>query len=166
MRRRTKWTKILVVVALAGVAFYLGSRWLTSTDDDDDQALVFDRTWMTEVPERETDFLHGLVVLRAHPYGAFYKASSWRMEQEVFEYRTSDQTFDIRFPQSGRQAKLSTSVRRCDDHPPFDLCLTLDQNPWGGPTSFYGFLDDEEEEAMQGRHGRARTALLRLLEGR
>ncbi len=31
----------------------------------------------------------------------------------------------------------------CDDLPPFDLCLTMSKNPWGGPKKYYSTNDPD-----------------------
>ncbi len=43
-----------------------------------------------------------------------------------------------------RQAKgLRAEVTECDDLPPFDLCLTMNKKPWGGPKKYYSTSDPE-----------------------
>lgn len=142
MRRRRLWIIVVVLIVIV-LAVVLGVRRLL-TGADEDAALFFDRTWMTEIPEDRTEFVHGLVALEEHGIGAFFKASSYRLEEEIFEHEPDGRGLKIRFPQTGRRARFTYQVRRCDDHPPFDLCLTLSRNPWGGPRQLFGYLDEDE----------------------
>jgi hypothetical protein len=62
---------------------------------------------------------------------------------------------DLTFPQSNREAKFTFAVRECTDRKPFDLCLSLSSNPWGGPTEYFGFSRPEDEQHELGALSRA-----------
>jgi hypothetical protein len=145
---RRLWTTALVIVAFVGVG-YCGLTYFVLGPLDDEPDLVFDRTWLTPIPEGEREFFHVMVVVRAQELGAFYKASAFRAEQELFEFEHEPNILKLRFPQTGRRAKIRYSVKTCDVLPPFELCLDLNRNPWGGPKRYYAFRDDEDA----GRHG-------------
>ena len=85
--------------------------------------------------------MEGLVLADA-PYGVFQRGSSYRINLEVFEFLRDANELQVRFPQTGKKATLRYRTTRCSDHPPFDLCLEIDQNPWQGPRRYYGFRDE------------------------
>ena len=68
---------------------------------------------------------------------------------EIFEYRREGPKADVRFPQDGRESHLEYTITACDELRPFDLCLDLADNPWGGPKRYYGLRDQESSDAMQ-----------------
>lgn len=163
-RRRIWWAAGVGAALLLGLGA-LGSTCTRCDPGGGDPELIFDRTWMTPAPERETDYVHAFIVVRSQPLGAFYRGSYWRMEQEIFEYERDEgrSAFRLRFPQDGRRAAVRYTVRECDDMPPFELCLDINSNPWGGPTRYYAFRDDDDEDEAARRHpGLARV--LRLVE--
>ena len=143
--RKRRWVIALVAVALLG-AFFYGAGALFFGSSDDDPELIFDRTWLTPVPEGDREFLHAMIVIRAYDMGLFYKASRYRVEEELFELDHDARTLKMRFPQTGRRATVRYTVSACDDMPPFELCLDLNRNPWGGPRRYYAFRDDEDAE--------------------
>ncbi len=63
---------------------------------------------------------------------------------------TAPRTVKLTFPQTDRSATFTFSVRECEERKPFNLCLTLSSNPWGGPTAYYGFSRPEDERAALG----------------
>lgn len=150
--KKTTWRRRLitaiVAISLLGVG-YLGLKYFVYGTVDDEPDLVFDRTWLTPIPEDERDFFHVMIVARAQKLGVFYKSSQFRLEEELFEFDHDAKTLKIRFPQSGKRATVRYAVKACDALPPFELCLDLNRNPWGGPKRYYAFRDDDDTE----RHG-------------
>lgn len=165
---RSRWRRWVALGLGAALLLGLGALGSTCRRCDPgggDPELIFGRAWMTPAPERETDWMHGFVVLREQRLGAFYRASYWRVEQELFEFDRDDgeRVLRLRFPQDDRRATVRYDVRECDDMPPFELCLELDNNPWGGPRRYYAYRDgDDEDEAARRHPGLARV--LRLVD--
>jgi hypothetical protein len=170
MKRRKSWWALGLGAALLLGLGALGPTCTRCDPGGDDPDLVFDRTWMTPAPERETDYFHAFVVLRSQPIGAFYRASYFRLEQEIFEHQRDPGEGRLRmtFPQDGRRATVRYTVRACDELPPFELCIDLDRNPWGGPRRYYAYRDDDGEDEAAARHpGLARVlSLVSSLRGR
>ncbi len=99
-------------------------------------------------------------VIDQQPFGAFQRASSWDYHFELFEYDQDGAKLKVTFPQTNKKAAFSYTIKGCDV-PPFDLCLTLTENPWGGPTKYYGFKDsDSESRTFPGARERARVRIL------
>lgn len=148
MKKPRRWLLVPLVVVPA----YVALRWLGGDSaQDEPPAAVFDRVWMENIPEEPTDYLHGFYVLDAQPAGVFHRSSAFDFHIELFQYSRKGNTFDLRFPQTDKKAKVTFAVKTCDDLPPFDMCLTLSSNPWGGPTKYYGFGDaDAEAKALPG----------------
>ena len=98
--------------------------------------------------------MQGAVFVSDANFGVFQRASSYDLRLEFFDMTRDSTTIKLTFPQSNRSATLSFAVRECDDHKPFDLCLTLSSNPWGGPIFYYGFSRPEDERQALGALGR------------
>jgi hypothetical protein len=121
--------------------------------DGGDPSLLTDRVWLEKMPTAPTQHIHVMLALDEAPLGVFQKGSAYQATLEVFEYRVEDGRIELRFPQSDKKATVRYRARACSDQPPFDLCLELSKNPWGGPTRYYGFADDEAAAAALGELG-------------
>ena len=117
-------------------------------DGGEDAHLLLDRVWIDSKPEKYTDYAHVMFVLGPAPIGIFQKSSAYRSTAELYEYRRNGNRLTVHFPQTGVKRQVSYRVHRCEDLSPFDLCLDLNENPWGGPRRYYGLSDPEEERAL------------------
>lgn len=145
-RKSGKWWVVVFIVALAA-----GWWWYWSREGGprkmvaDDPSLIRDRTWVDSKPVKYTDYVHGFIAMSYVPIGFFAKASAYDLRAERFDFNGKGGTLRIVFPQSGKSAELSYTVSACNELPPFDLCLDLAENPWGGPRRYYGLRNPEDE---------------------
>jgi len=161
MKKTPRW----LLYPLLAVIAYLGLRSLrsdTAAQGDEPPDALFNRVWMEKLPDSTQEYVQGVFVLDQQPFGAFQRASSWDYHFELFEYDQDGAKLKVTFPQTNKKAAFSYTIKGCEV-PPFDLCLTLTENPWGGPTKYYGFKDsDSESKAFPGARDRAKA---RILEG-
>lgn len=149
--------KVAIGLAAAAVAVWFargGEEEVEGFDDErgKDPSLLVDRVWLDSRPEKYTDFVHAMLALDGAPIGLFQKASSYQSTTELFEFKRRDAVLSVHFPQDGRKRQTKFRIRECSDLPPFDLCLDLASNPWGGPRRYYGLLDQDREEELLGEH--------------
>jgi hypothetical protein len=124
-----------------------------------DPALVDGRLWVDSRPDRRTDYVQGALFVTDANFGLFERASAYDVRIEFFDMTRDGKSIRLTFPQTRREAKFDFSVRDCSDHKPFDLCLSISSNPWGGPKEYYGFSRPEDEQRELGALARnARTA--------
>ncbi|MEZ4297132.1 MAG: hypothetical protein R3B70_19355 [Polyangiaceae bacterium] len=144
MKKSRRW----LAFPLLAVAAYFGVRSLggdSGADRDEPPGLLFRRVWLENIPESPTDYTHGLYVIETPSAGAFQRASAYDYHVEIFRHDQSGNKLTLSFPQTDKSAKVTFTIKRCDDLPPFDLCLTLSDNPWGGPKKYHGFFESEDE---------------------
>ncbi len=139
--------------ALAGLA--LVAAGCTSRAADEDPSLLFGRLWFETKPQSPTDYVHGAYLVSRPAMGLFHRSSAYDFHFERFDYKRDGKKIALTFPQSGRKAEISYTIKACDELPPFDLCLDLADNPWGGPKRYYGTRQQEEDAAVR----RARAEL-------
>lgn len=159
MKKTRRWLLIPLLAVLA----YLGLRSLGHDPEaqrDEPPEAVFNRIWMEKFPDSTQEYVQGVFVLDQQPFGLFQRSSSYDYHFELFEYDRDGRKLKVTFPQTNKKAAFSYTIKGCDE-PPFDLCLTLTENPWGGPTKYYGFRDAESEsKSLPGARDRARSAAL------
>jgi hypothetical protein len=132
-------------------ATVLLSAGCTPPPGKEDPSLLIGRVWLDSKPERPTEYVHGMFLLSRPALGLFQRASNYDFHFERFDYERDGQSLALTFPQSGKKASLMYTVSACSALPPFDLCLDLSENPWGGPKRYYAkrHQDDEDEAASR-----------------
>jgi hypothetical protein len=152
---RTTLQKGLALILLAtGVLAFCLLRHAPTAAKAADPRLVDGRLWVDSQPIRHTDYVQAVAFLSPANFGIFQRASSYDIHVEFFDMTRNDKTIRLTFPQSNRSAEFRYTVRECHDRKPFDLCLDLSDNPWGGPSHYYGFSQPDEERRALGVFGR------------
>jgi hypothetical protein len=149
-----RWTMVVVVAAsVAGIWWWQGRGSSASGElgaaDSEDPDLLYDRAWIDRTPSEPTEFAEVLVVQNDDQhFGVFLRGSAYRLELEVFKYRASGRNVKLRFPQTGKRADIRYRIEECDELPPYDLCLTLDKNPWGKARRFYAERECDDHDDL------------------
>jgi hypothetical protein len=106
--------------------------------------LLLGRVWFDKLPNKPRDEAH-IWIFFGGGIGVHESGSAYRGSYDWFEFERQGSKLDGKFLHD--QKKLSTrfTVGACDDHPPFDLCLTLD-DVGGKKVELYGFGSEEEME--------------------
>jgi hypothetical protein len=149
---RHKLFALALLAAVVGGLSLLGPHATRGGDTGalDDPGLVDNRLWVDGRPEKHTDYVHAAIFISRANFGLFERASSYDVRFEFFDMTRDPQRITLTFPQTNRSATIGFSVKACDEKKPFDLCLDLTSNPWGGPKRYYGFSQPEQERAQLG----------------
>jgi hypothetical protein len=137
----------LAAAAMGALSFWRQAVHCTSAGDPGE---LDGRTWIEKRPVKHTDYVHVAFFLSRANFGVFERASSYDVHLELADITRKEDKLTVYFPQSGKSATVSVKVQSCSDLPPFDLCLDLSDNPWGGPRRYYGFSKPEEESSQLG----------------
>jgi hypothetical protein len=157
--RSGRFAVVLLLVVAVGGAWYVRRHRGHRADGPDssagaarseDPSLILDRLWIDSKPEKYTDYTHLFFVISAAPFGVFQQSSAYRSVAELTEYKRKGDRLLMHFPQTDKKREVTYRIRRCDDLPPFDLCLELSDNPWGGPRRYYGLADPDQEQRLFG----------------
>ncbi len=153
---RQSWVKLAVVTVVAVAAVGLLRVCHSSrsghgqTDAADDPGLIDGRVWVEARPDKLTDYVHVAFFFSRSNFGLFERASSYDIRLELADVTRSREKLSVHFPQSKKDADVTFTVKTCTDKKPFDLCLDLSANPWGGPRRYHGFSTPEEESTALG----------------
>jgi len=148
--KSTHRTALAVVAVIAGYAVFRSLGGPDAGSQAEDPSLLVNRVWVDAQPEQLTDYVQASYFASKQSIGVFQKASAYDIHLELFKWKRDDKAIAMTFPQTGKTAKPRFSIERCDDMPPFDLCLTLSENPWGGPKRYHGMREEEDESAKLG----------------
>jgi hypothetical protein len=143
----------LALLLIAGTAGYLALQTLDlrlGAAKDEDPALLYNRIWMEAKPEKMTDYVHGAYFLSRPQIGIFQRSSAYDFHFERFDYKRDGAKTTLSFPQTDRKAELTIHITKCGAPAPFDLCLDVGENPWGGPKRYYGMTEQEDEARALG----------------
>jgi hypothetical protein len=148
-RARTK----LLVLFVASLLIILGLRALrartsSTTVEPTDESLLDGRVWVEGRPDRLTDYVHAAFFVTRANIGVFQRSSAYDMRLEFFDVSRQKGVLKFHFPQTKKDASVTFAVKECSEKPPFDLCLDLNDNPWGGPKRYFGFQKPEDEKAQ------------------
>jgi hypothetical protein len=113
----------------------------------EDPSLLLGRVWLDSTPDKPTDYVQGAYLLPRPAVGVFQRASAYDFHFERFDYKRDGQKLQVSFPQSGKKAEITYTVTACNTHPPYDLCLDLSENPWGGPKRYYATRQQDDDDA-------------------
>ncbi|HEY8040671.1 MAG TPA: hypothetical protein VIF15_12785 [Polyangiaceae bacterium] len=146
-------TAFIALLALAVLALWMWRRdphGDTGGEIAAEPGLIDGRLWVDSRPDKHTDYVQAAIFLGAANFGLFERASSYDLRLEVFDMTRDARTVKLTFPQNGKAASFGFSVKTCNDLPPFDLCLDVTSNPWGGPKRYHGFSNPEQEDQALG----------------
>lgn len=140
---------------LVGVLAFLGGRALKSDDGANDvdamapkdPRMILSRVWFDRKPGGPSDEREIWIFL-AGGLGIHEKGSWWRVTMDIFDFERQGNKVTLTWLHDKKKAETRFDVETCDDTPPFNLCLTL-QNPPRGPKKLYGFrYDDDMDRAV------------------
>lgn len=119
--------------------------------------MILSRGWFDKLPERPTDNFD-LWIFFGGGIGLHEAGSRFRFNFDLFEFERAGSKLEGRYFQDKKQFKSSFTVKSCDGHEPFNLCLTI-ENMNGKKLELYGFGHDEEMEgAIPGSKARLAAA--------
>jgi len=152
MKKRKTILILLTLLVLAYLAWrYLGgggdARLAAESPD-----LAVNRVWIDSQPEKYTDKVNAFLMVDYARLGIFQEASQYAGRFELFEYRRQGANVELKFPQDGRAGAIEFTVSECTELHPYDLCLDMKENPWGGPTRYYGMRDEDQNDSLSALH--------------
>lgn len=120
---------------------------LDNADEDADAAAsdpkqILGRLWFDHLPKNRSDDVT-IAIWFGGGLGLFDKGSTWRSTVEVFEFERRKDVLDMTFLHDKKNATTSFKISKCDDLPPFDVCLTLSDPP-RSPKVLHGFARPDE----------------------
>ena len=76
--KKRYWLLLLLAVILAILWWYHRDPRVEVAQRED-PSMLFNRVWVDSTPDKDTDYLHAMIMLTRLPIGAFQRASQYRM---------------------------------------------------------------------------------------
>jgi hypothetical protein len=141
-------TTVAVPAAVAALSSFRAApkrEQVVAAADDIDPRLILGRAWFDKYPEKRGDSIN-LLVFFGGGIGIHDQGSSYRSTIDVFDFERQKDRLLVTHLHDKKKVDTRFKLTRCDDDPPFDVCLDLDVSP-GGPRRYHGFLYDDEMDA-------------------
>jgi hypothetical protein len=135
------------VFALLSIAALFGIFWARSAPQEDN-ALAFNRLWLSHIPQHERDKVSIYLLLEEEAVGIFQESSVYQGDYDLFSFKTDGNALLLTMLQSQKKAKATYKASRCNERG-FDYCIEIKGNP-RGPARYYsrkGWEVDSTEEA-------------------
>src|SRR5437660_2762296 len=117
----------LLLVALIGCSA------ARSTHND----LLIDRNWIDRMPRTERDKLHVYRFVPSMGGGVFQDRTLYKGTFELFHFQASADHIDFDLPETDTQVSSRYTIEAVDGPEPFDLKLTVADDP-RGPHVYFG----------------------------
>ena len=131
---------ILCGLALAGCS---STRVLEKYSGEKAKNMLFNRPWLDEYPQKP-DQRFMAYVYSDEGIGIHDKADSAFVHLlEIFTFRATAEKIFFLFPHDNRKAETPYKVEKISGHPPFNLRLTISQDPkvTGKPYTYFSNTD-------------------------
>lgn len=138
-----KFAVVLGLALLAGIGILVLRPSAEATARDPRE--VLGRVWFDRYPKTRSEEIK-LWIFLPGGLGIYETGSVWRATTDVFDFERQGSSLDLTFLHDKKKAKTAFEIERCDEAPPFDLCLTL-KDPPNGPKRYYGFSYDDDMDA-------------------
>jgi hypothetical protein len=118
---------------------------------------ILSRPWFDRLPENNRENFH-LWFWFGGGVGIHESGSRFRFSLDIFEFERKGSAVDMKYFADGKKIETGFKIERCDELPPFDLCLTFDKAPGDGPKKLYGFDYDDDLDSNVPWAAQARRA--------
>src|ERR1700759_3137528 len=128
--------KLLVLALFGGFLAACHGTSSPQLSADDARDVLIDRNWIDRMPETTTDRLHVYRFVPSMGGGVFQDRTLFKGTFELFMFEATGE--QIRFDLPETDEKVTSAYRiAVVDEPPFDLRLTVNDDP-RGPHVYYG----------------------------
>jgi hypothetical protein len=144
----------LALVLSATVAVACSGKPSASVDARDARQLLLDRNWLDRMPETTRDRLHVYRFVPTMGGGVFQDRTLYKGTFELFRFDVTGGEIKFDLPETHQRVTSAFRIERVDGPAPFDLKLTIDDDP-RGQRIYYGM---RAEHDVDGRALEARLA--------
>lgn len=142
---------LLLGAALAAAACS-SSRSSAVVGGDEARALLIDRNWLDRMPETESDRLFVYRFVPSMGGGVFQDRTLYKGTFELFSFKLDGDRIRFELHETKQDVTSAFRIERVDGPAPFDLKLTIPDDP-RGPKVYFGMRGETDRDgaALQQR---------------
>ena len=137
------------VLALAAVLFVslaaCSSPRSTQVSAEDARGLLIDRNWLDRMPESDRDKLHVYRFVPNMGGGVFQDRTLYKGVFELFSFSVKDSAITFKLHETRSEVTSAFTIERVDGPAPFDLKLTIPDDP-RGPKVYFGMRSETDRD--------------------
>lgn len=137
--------KLLIAAALLAGACSSRSDGVPA---DEARALLIDRNWLDRMPETDRDRLHVYRFVPSMGGGVFQDRTLYKGTFELFSFRVEGDQIQFALHETRQDVTSRFAIERVDGPAPFDLKLTIDDDP-RGPRTYYGIRAETDRDGTR-----------------
>src|SRR5689334_988504 len=133
------------VLLLAMFAACSPSRTSDIVDDGQARKLLLDRNWIDRMPETPRDRLHVYRFVPSMGGGVYQDRTLFKGTFELFVFRVEGDHITFQLPETHEKVTSQFAIERVDGPRPFDLKLTIWNDP-RGPQVYFGMRNERDRD--------------------
>ncbi|HVK83577.1 MAG TPA: hypothetical protein VM513_05690 [Kofleriaceae bacterium] len=130
-------TAFVLVAALAGACSSSSSTRSNQVAPEEARSLLIDRNWLDRMPETERDRLHVYRFVPSMGGGVFQDRTLFKGTFELFSFKVDGNKILFELHETKDRVASEFRIERVDGPAPFDLKLTIPDDP-RGPKVYFG----------------------------
>jgi hypothetical protein len=130
-------TAFVLVAALAGACSSSSSTRSNQVAPEEARSLLIDRNWLDRMPETERDRLHVYRFVPSMGGGVFQDRTLFKGTFELFSFKVDGNKILFDLHETKDRVASEFRIERVDGPAPFDLKLTIPDDP-RGPKVYFG----------------------------
>jgi len=114
-------------------------------DRDTQKKLLIDRNWIDVMPNNETDKLHVFRFVPTMGGGVYQDRTIFKGTFELFKFAVDGDQIEFDLLQTHDKVRSQFEITSVDGPPPFDLKLTIPNDP-RGPRVYFGWSSETDRD--------------------
>jgi hypothetical protein len=140
-------TTLLFALALSLAACSSSSSRSSAVSDDEARTLLIDRNWLDRMPETERDRLFVYRFVPSMGGGVFQDRTLFKGTFELFSFTVDGDRIRFVLHETKQDVTSAFRIERVDGPAPFDLKLTIADDP-RGPRVYFGMRSETERDGV------------------
>ncbi|MBA3396566.1 MAG: hypothetical protein H0T89_28300 [Deltaproteobacteria bacterium] len=115
---------------------------------DEARTLLLDRNWLDKMPENDRDRLHVYRFVPSMGGGVFQDRTLFKGTFELFMFETTEGQIRFVLPETKEKVTSEFRIENVDGPEPFDLKLTITDDP-RGPKVYFGIRSETDKDGAR-----------------
>ena len=142
--------RIIVAAMVLALSFSACSSPTSSPKIRGDEAkrLLLDRNWLDRMPETDRDKLFVYRFVPSMGGGVFQDRTLYKGTFELFMFEATDDEIRFNMPETRTKVISAYAIEKVDGPEPFDLKLTIPDDP-RGPKTYFGIRSETDRDGTK-----------------